>query len=136
MLQWLFVVSVIVLLMVSLSLSPLQGSYDIAKESSAMLRAQEIVGIINILRISPVNTSHKYTLPKLECTIKIEHNFVNVTITSGSSRQDYILYLIEPVASVVIKGEMMQCDKEKKLPFVFKKVLENGEEIIKVTREV
>ncbi len=88
-------------------------AFEDALRASARFNAQEIASVINVLQASPEGTEHKYSLPALNCTVKIDSR-VNVTI------QERITHITDYIHSpVAVEPGKFECSDRKERTLAF-----------------
>ncbi|MEM7819401.1 MAG: hypothetical protein QXD48_01065 [Candidatus Aenigmatarchaeota archaeon] len=85
-LQWAFIVLVLLLVFILFAINPLQQAIDAAIANNAMINANFLASIINLMQASASNMEYMLDLPKTDCIIKINEKGV----TYHSTKRDII----------------------------------------------
>jgi hypothetical protein len=112
---WTYLVLAVTLILVSVFASPFYESLEFTKNNNARLEAQNIAGVINMIKSSTSdNFYYKKPLPKA-CTIEITDLMVNVSVTSGQQENSYVSNVIQ--TPVKVEPATINCDKQRSLQF-------------------
>ena len=125
-LMWVFIGSVVVLLVLTAVSPAIQSSVDTSIKTSARLNAQNIVSIINMLQASPAVTTHTYKLPMVLCKIEIAprdmSRYVKVTM-NNDERNSYTLNIIETGMNINVlsdaENKILECSNSETVEITF-----------------
>ncbi len=111
-LTWAFVQIAIVLVFVIWAINPMFKSIELAQQNSARLNAQEIAGVINIMKTGASDMTYKTALPPVACTVEINEKFVKFDIFTGGRHQVVIMDIVQTPVRVISAKPSYDC-KEK-----------------------
>ena len=112
-LQWLVIIISITLIVTVFGVGILQSGVKAAVESNAPLILKEISGIISSMQAAPDGTTHIYDLPKMNCKISVNENYVRIETDDG-------IYKESIVSNEFVQPTEIECDhlKKKTIKFV------------------
>jgi hypothetical protein len=99
------------------------GSVGNAVRVSALINAEQVVGIVNIMESSPVASSYKFFLPDADCKISLKSGngiaVLNFSVSVGD-KQEYLTEVIERNVTIHMPAEGIKCEtgREKEIYFM------------------
>lgn len=107
-LLWTFALLILLGVFLFFLVRNLATAIDETIETSAVLGAEQIAGVINALQTMPSETVHRLQMPRAKCTIEINENNVNLTMTDGKKS-----YIASVTKILEIKTVKFECSNSK-----------------------
>jgi len=129
---WTLVSVILILAFLTFLIPTLFGAVGNAVQVNAVINAEQMAGIINILESSPANGQYKFFLPDADCKVQLKTKngiaVLNFSITLGTEQQ-HLVEIIENGVSVSLLPqsgqEGIECDKGREKPLYFARLNNN-----------
>lgn len=108
---WAFILIAIVLIIVAWALNPIYSSILAAQQNSARLNAQEIAGVINIMKTSSSDMVYKASLPAVTCKFEVNERLVKFDLSAGGKNHIAIMDIVQTPVKI-LSNQQYSCDRK------------------------